>query len=167
MSLKGRSCWVVNIRMDEREKLSLEAIDRFVAAREEIRFESENRQQLYGWVERVLVQQQYAQQGKAAQGLARRYIAKMTGLSRAQLTRLIARYTAGGRLQATLDRRRRFSQLYTRAGIEFLHSHRHDNDEAYMKKSPKGALRSCPTHTDRSGSFLDWKRLPFDPNLSS
>ena len=69
--------------MHEAEKLSLEAIGRFVEASEEIRFESEDRQQLYGWVERVLVEQEYAQQGKAARGLLRRYIVKMTGLSRA------------------------------------------------------------------------------------
>ena len=122
MSLKGRSCWVVNIRMDEREKLSLEAIGRFVAASEEIRFESENRQQLYSWVERVLVEHEYARLGKAARGLLRRSIAKMTGLSRAQLTRLIARYTASGRVQATIYKRRRFPERYTRADIELLAS---------------------------------------------
>jgi hypothetical protein len=55
MSLKGRSCWVVNIRMDDAEKLSLEGIGRFVEASEEIRFEAADREQLYGWVERVLV----------------------------------------------------------------------------------------------------------------
>jgi hypothetical protein len=32
------------------EKLSLEAIGRFVEASEEIQFEAENRQQLYAWV---------------------------------------------------------------------------------------------------------------------
>ena len=122
MSLKGRSCWVVNIRMDLAEKLSLEAIGRFVAASEGIRFEAEGRQQLYDWVEQVLVGQAYAQQGKAARGLVRRYIEKMTGLSRAQLTRLIARYTASGRVQVTVYRRRRFTQLYTRADIELLAS---------------------------------------------
>jgi hypothetical protein len=88
MSLKGRSCWGVNIRMDDAEKLSMEAIGRFVAASEELRFEAQDRQQLYGWVEQVLVGQQYAQLGKAARGLLRRYIAKVTGLSRAQVTRL-------------------------------------------------------------------------------
>jgi hypothetical protein len=100
----------------------LEAIGRFVAASEEIRFEAEDRQQLYGWVEQVLVGQQYAQQGKAARGVVRRYIEKMTGLSRAQVTRLIARYTASGRVQVTVYRRRRFTQLYTRADIELLAS---------------------------------------------
>ena len=122
MSLKGRSCWVVNIRMDDAEKLSLEAIGRFVAASEEIRFEAKDRQQLYGWVEQVLAGRQYGQLGKAARGLVRRYIEKMTGLSRAQVTRLIARYTAIGRVQVTVYRRRRFAELYTRADIELLAS---------------------------------------------
>ena len=38
------------------------------------------------------------------------------------MTRLIARYTASGRVQVTVYRRRRFSQLYTRADIELLAS---------------------------------------------
>ena len=120
MSLKGRSCWVVNIRMVRAEELSLEAIGRFVTGSEDIRFEAEDRQQLYGWVEKVLVGRQYAQQGKAARGLLRRYVEKMTGLSRAQITRLIARYAASGRVQVTVYRRRRFAELYTRADIELL-----------------------------------------------
>jgi hypothetical protein len=45
MSLKGRSCWVVNIRMDDAEKLSLEAIGRFVLASEDLWFEAQDRQQ--------------------------------------------------------------------------------------------------------------------------
>ena len=108
--------------MHEAEKLSLEAIGRFVEASEEIRFEGANRRQVYGWVERLLVQQEYALQGKAARGLVRRYIEKMTGLSRAQTTRLIARYAASGRVEATVYRRRRFPQCYTRADIELLAS---------------------------------------------
>jgi hypothetical protein len=71
------------------EKLSLEAIGRFVAASEEIRFEAQDRQQLYGWVEGCW-SAAVRQLGKAARGLVRRYIEKMTGLSRAQVTRLIA-----------------------------------------------------------------------------
>ncbi len=96
-------------RRAQAEKLSLEAIGWLVEGSEEIRFESQNRQQVYGWVEQVLVQQEYARQGKAGRGLVRRYIEKMTGLSRAQVTRLIACYTASGRVQATVYRRRRFT----------------------------------------------------------
>jgi len=102
--------------------LSLEGIRRFVEASEEIRFEGANRGQVYGWVERVLVEHEYAQQGKVGRGLLRRYIEKMTGLSRAQVTRLIARYAASGRVQPTLYRRRRFPERFTRADIELLAS---------------------------------------------
>ena len=112
----------MNISVHEAEKLSLDAIGRFVEASEEIRFASEGREQVYGWVERVLVQQEYAQQGKSARGLVRRYIEKMTGMSRSQVTRLIARYTATGRVRPTEYRRRRFPGLYTRADVELLAS---------------------------------------------
>jgi transposase InsO family protein len=112
----------LNISVHEAEKLSLEAIGRFVAASEELRVEGENRQQVYGWVEQVLVRQEYAQQGKAARGLVRRYVEKMTGMSRAQVTRLIARYTATGQVRPTIYRRRRFPGLYTRADVELLAS---------------------------------------------
>jgi len=47
MSLKGRSCWDVNIRMDNADKLRLQAIGWFIAASEEIQFKAEDRQQLY------------------------------------------------------------------------------------------------------------------------
>jgi hypothetical protein len=60
--------------MDDAEKLSMEAIGWFVEASEELRFEAADRQQLYDWVEQVLVGQQYAQQGKALNGPATRRI---------------------------------------------------------------------------------------------
>ena len=106
--------------MHEAEKLSLDQIEAFLNASEEIRFEGENRQQIYGWVEQVLRQQQYPKQGRKARGLVRRYLEKMTGLSRAQVTRLIARFLANGELQPAYYRRHRFPQRYTRADIELL-----------------------------------------------
>ncbi|MGA3372933.1 MAG: hypothetical protein ABSC48_14345 [Terracidiphilus sp.] len=45
--------------MHQAEKLSLEEIRRFIEASEAIRFASGNRQQVYGWVERLPVQQEY------------------------------------------------------------------------------------------------------------
>jgi hypothetical protein len=50
--------------MHEAEKLSLEAMRFFAEASDKIWFESENRHQVYSWLERVLVGQEYAQQGK-------------------------------------------------------------------------------------------------------
>lgn len=110
----------MNVRVYQAEKLSLEEIRRFIAASQDLRFEGKGREQVYAWVEQVLCRQQYMQQGKAGRGLLRRYIEKMTGLSRAQVTRLIARYTASGRVRTTVYRRHRFPQRYTRADIELL-----------------------------------------------
>src|SRR5664280_3384939 len=45
---------------------------------------------------------------------------KITGRSRAQVTRLIARYRAHGELQPVRYRRHRFPQRYTRADVELL-----------------------------------------------
>jgi len=54
----------------------------FVAASKDIRFEAADCRQLYDWVEQVLVGRQFGQMGKPARGLVRRYIEKITGLSR-------------------------------------------------------------------------------------
>jgi transposase InsO family protein len=102
------------------EKLSLEQIEKFLLAAKEVRFEASQREEVYGWVERLLCQQEYARQGRRARGLLRRYIGKMTGLSRAQLTRLVGRYVATGQVRMKTSRRHRFPSRYTRADIELL-----------------------------------------------
>ena len=106
--------------MHEAEKLNLEQIEAFLQASEDIRFEAETQAQVYAWIERLLRQQQYAQQGRQARGLLRRYVAKMTGLSRAQVTRLIGRYRAQGEIRPVAYWRHRFAQRYTRADVELL-----------------------------------------------
>ena len=106
--------------MHQAEKLNLEQIEAFLRASEEIRFKGETREQIYPWMEELLRRQQYRRQGRKARGLLRRYLEKMTGLSRAQVTRLIARYQASGTVQAVSYRRHRFAQRYTRADIELL-----------------------------------------------
>jgi transposase InsO family protein len=98
----------------------MEEIRRFVSASEGLQFRGRHRAEVYGWVEQVLVGQQYARQGKAARGMLRRYLEKMTGLSRAQVTRLIARYVTLGRVPVTEYRRHRFATEYTRADAELL-----------------------------------------------
>ena len=52
--------------------------------------------------------------------MLRRYIGKMTGLSRAQVTRLINRYKQNGRVSERSYRRNRFASHYTPADIELL-----------------------------------------------
>jgi transposase InsO family protein len=108
------------ISMEESEKLSLEQMRVFLEASGEVRFRAHDRRELYGWVNRTLRQQDYSQLPRASKGVVRRYVAKMTGLSRAQVTRLIGCYRQGGEVRPRAYRRHRFPQRYTRADIELL-----------------------------------------------
>src|SRR5215475_13722174 len=108
------------ISVHETEKLSLPQIERFLGAAREVRFEATERHEVYRWIEGLLCQQEYMGQGRRVRGLLRRYIGKMTGLSRAQVTRLVARYAASGQVRMQSSRRHRFPQRYTRADIELL-----------------------------------------------
>src|ERR1039458_10625594 len=103
------------ISVHEAEKLSLQEIEQFLLAAKEVRFEASQREEVYGWVERLLCQQEYARQGRRARGLLRRYVGKMTGLSRAQVTRLVGSYLATGQVRIKASRRHRFPTRYTRA----------------------------------------------------
>ena len=67
------------ISVHEAEKLSLQEIERFLLAAKGVRFEASQREEIYGWVERLLCQQEYARQGRRVRGLLRRYLGKMTG----------------------------------------------------------------------------------------
>ncbi len=108
------------ISVHETEKLSLQQIEKFLVAAKEVRFEVSERKEVYGWIERLLCQQEYARQGRSTRGLLRRYIGKITGLSRAQLTRLVGCYLATGQVRMKSSRRHRFPQRYTRSDIELL-----------------------------------------------
>ena len=100
--------------------MSLEQIQDFLDASEDFRFEGRRREEMYEWVKKTLVGQQYHIQGKAEKGLLRSYLGKMTGLSRAQVTRLIGQYLEKGSIAAKRYSRRRFPSVYTRADIGLL-----------------------------------------------
>jgi transposase InsO family protein len=102
------------------EKLSLEQIRAFLEASDEVGFKGQNREEVYGWVSQTLRRQGYENLKRRGRGLVRRYVEKMTGLSRAQTTRLITMYLAGEPVQLKPYKRHRFAQRYTRADIELL-----------------------------------------------
>lgn len=106
--------------MRQAEKLSPEQIRVFLEASQEVEFEAEKREEVYGWISRILQANRYRQQKREQRGLLRRYINKLTGLSRAQVTRLIGRYSECGEVKETSYQRRRFAARYTRADIELL-----------------------------------------------
>ena len=70
----------------------------------------------------------------------KRYVEKVTGLSRAQVTRLIDQYVKSGILQTRRGRGRRFTARYTAADIALLA----EVDEAHKKRSASRATRKVP-----------------------
>jgi len=106
--------------MQDGKTLSLQQIREFLQASDEIHFKGKGRAAIYAWVARTLRQQRYSHQDRAAKGLLRQYLAKMTGLSRAQITRLIRQYRQGGEIQPARYRRHRFASKYTPADVALL-----------------------------------------------
>jgi len=106
--------------MDDSEVSSLEQIRGFLAGSEVVRFAGQRREEVYGWVEKTLVRHQYVGLGRPDKGLLRLYIGQMTGLSRAQVTRLITGYGQTGRVTAAAYQRTRFPTLYTAADVALL-----------------------------------------------
>ena len=100
--------------------MSLEQIQAFLQASEEVGFQGRNREEVYGWVNQTLRQQRFEELKRNARGLVRRYIEKMTGLSRAQTTRLVSLYLKGEEVKPKPYRRHRFPQRYTREDVELL-----------------------------------------------
>ena len=136
------------------EKLSLEQIRAFLEASEDIKFEAENRQEVYDWMSRTLREHGYDKQSRAVKGLLRTYLVKMTGLSRAQVTRLVSRWIRERELREVEYRRRRFPKRYTAADIALLAG----VDEAHETLSGP-ATKKILEREHREFNQADYERL--------
>ena len=100
---------------------TLEQVRAFLEGAQPLGFGAPTRDAAYDWISAELLRFRYARLGKSDKGLVRRYLEKVTGLSRAQMTRLIQQFRDTGRIR---DRRGRpsapFPRRYTRADIRLL-----------------------------------------------
>lgn len=137
--------------MDDSEATSLEQIRAFLAGSGEVRFAGQRREEIYSWVERTLVRHQYTTLDRPGKGLIRRYLARMTGLSRAQVTRLIAAHRNTGRVRAAVYQRTKFAQRYTAPDIELL---------AYVDKA-HGNLSGPATRRILEREYLEYGQAAY------
>ena len=116
-------------------------------------FTGAGRESVYEFVRRALVRLGYERLGKWDKGLVRRYLAKVTGLSRAQLTRLIGHSIARpGALRTGAVVRRRAPSTgqqgdHHPGGDEVEHNRRDDDVAA--------AVRLEPSRRERPGGGED------------
>jgi hypothetical protein len=110
----------MTIRMDNLERLTLAEMQEFVANNQQVHCAAVEKEAAYGFIERVLQAQQYRRRSKGQKGSVRRFLVKISGLSRAQLTRLIRRWMDTRRIERKVARRPSFPRRYTAADIALL-----------------------------------------------
>src|ERR1700687_4356521 len=106
--------------MSEAGELSAEQIRAFLEGSEEQGFRGKRRAEVYEWITRTLRVQGYRRQGKKMRGLLKRYVEKITGRSRTQVTLLVARYVKHREGRWAASRRQSFASRFTRADVELL-----------------------------------------------
>ena len=107
----------MQITMQHAERLTLAEMREFLVASNNLSFAGPGRKQIYGLVEGVLGSQKYLELSRKSKGIARLYLVKISGLSRAQISRLIARWRERGVIEPRASRRYRFPRRYTNDDI--------------------------------------------------
>ena len=103
----------MTIQMEDPEEMSLEQMKKLVESSRAVRFSIEGREALYGLIMRVLKNQRYVELSREQRGIVRRFLTKVTGRSRAQITRLIRQWMEARMIAAKRPARRRFATRYT------------------------------------------------------
>ncbi len=110
----------MQITMRHAERLTLAEMREFLSASSTLSFAGTGRKQIYGLLERVLRTHKYLALSKKDKGIVRRYLIRISGLSKAQITRLIARWRERGVIEPRASRRHRFPHRYTPSDIQLL-----------------------------------------------
>ena len=119
-----------------------------------------DREAAYEFIRRTLVRFNYPTLSKPDKGVIGRYLAKMTGLSRAQMTRLVGQHRATGRVT---DRRggapvRPFERRYTGADIRLLR--RWTRLSATCPAPPRGRSCAVSSRSSASVALSAWRACP-------
>ena len=109
----------MTIHMQNSEQLTLDEMKEFVKGSRRIGLRAPGGA-AYGLIQGVLGAQQYPRLAKAAKGIVRGFLQKVTGLSRAQVSRLIQRWNQSGRVERRRTRRTCFPHQYTIEDIALL-----------------------------------------------
>ena len=106
--------------MNDGQLNTVEQVRQFLVGSEAVEFRGLTAKEKYYWIEEVLIRFRYHRLKRAEKGVIRRYVKKVTGYSRSQVSRLIAEYKRTGRLKKTEYRRHRFPRKYTPSEVGLL-----------------------------------------------
>jgi transposase InsO family protein len=113
--------WMV-IDMNEVQVRTVEQVRQVLAGTQALEFRAaEDDEGRYRWIEAVLWRLDYRVLGRADRGAVLAYVQRLSGYSRAQVTRLVSRWVAGRPLMKSYRApRHAFARRYTTADIELL-----------------------------------------------
>jgi hypothetical protein len=106
--------------MNDGNLQTIEQVKQFLEGSEALEFRALSVGEKYDWIEEVMIRFRYHRLKRAEKGIIRRYIGRITGYSRSQVSRLIAEYKRKGRLKQKPYHRHRFPRKYTPADVMLL-----------------------------------------------
>src|ERR1035438_5832549 len=110
----------MTIRMNNLEQLTLDEMEEFVTSHRHLNWSATGQKSVYGLIEGVLKAQRYGHLNKGQKGVIKGFLAKVTALSRAQITRLIQRWIQTKRIERQPGRQPTFPRRYTAADVAVL-----------------------------------------------
>jgi transposase InsO family protein len=110
----------MTIIMDDAQITTLEQIRSVLESPGELGFKGANREERYGWIEEVLKRFNYFRLGKKGKGLVKAYLERMSGLSRAQVTRLVLKKLLVDTIKTSYEGCHRIAAKYTILDHELL-----------------------------------------------
>ena len=110
----------MTIIMDDTQIKTLEEIKSVLGSSKKLLFKGLSREGKYGWIESVLKRFDYFRLGKKEKGLVKAYLERMSGISRAQMTRLVSRKLQVGSIKPSYEGCHRIAAKYTVFDHELL-----------------------------------------------
>jgi len=112
--------WDMLLDMNDRQLQTIEQVRQFIEGNQAVDFKGQSTEGKYRWIEEVLLRFRYLRLKKVEKGIIRKYVQKVTGYSKAQVSRLIWDYKQTGQVKKKGYRRHCFPQKYTREEVKRL-----------------------------------------------
>lgn len=140
--------------MDDSQVTTLEQVRRFLEGSSGLEFSISSKEESYEWVRRTLVRFRYLTLGRRDRGVVLRYLHRVSGYSRAQVTRLVKQYRETGEIERYHCTTNGFSVKYTREDVSLLSK----MDELHRTLSGPATKKLCERAFLRFGEE-DYERL--------
>jgi hypothetical protein len=100
---------------------TIEQLEHFLSGSQVCIYEvAGDKNERYQWIQRTLIQFRYITLSKPEKGVVVRYLMKVSGYSRQQITRLVTRYKATGKVTLPRYKRHQFRRRYSDEDIRLL-----------------------------------------------